>query len=209
MKFPFKPVCIYRKDTSNYTEKEIREEVEEITRIFKTFGIRVNPIREIKIIQNAEMGLKLGTTTRKYGEYFLKFNGLYFKVGTPENVHSTIIHEVIHCIPDGFNHGPRFKWYGQLIKTNFGIEIKTHSRDLNYMKSLEQYMKQPVQYTQTEKPTVQNNQGKYKYMIYCPTCKIPIGYKQRNCKLIREIKAGSKNYKCGLCGNNYLMIKGG
>ena len=205
MKFPFKPVCIYRKDTSNYTEKEIREEVDEIIRIFKAFGIRVNPISEIKIIQNSEMGLRLGTTTRNYGKYYLKFNGLYLKVGSPETVHSTIIHEVIHCIPDGFNHGPRFKWYGQLIKTNFGISISTHSRDLNYLKALENYMKTS---NNSEKGYTINGK-KYKYMIYCPTCKSPIGYKLNNCKMIREIKAGSLNYKCRICGNDHLMIKGG
>lgn len=182
---------IYAKNTSDYTVDDIWKEVNAIQDFLKLLGIKVNKVSNIQIKGAAQMKKSLGNTCRRNGIYSLSFNREYLEVGVPRNIHSTITHEVIHCIPDGFNHGARFKWYGKIFKQYFGLEISTHSTDENYYNELYKEGFEKIGFN---------------YAIKCNNCGRILGGKQRNSKSIKSIRANKKEYQCQFCKSDNLSI---
>ena len=94
-------------------------------------------------------------------------------------IKNTIIHELIHCIPNCNNHGKLFKTYAKYINENLGYNIsRLGNREEDYKSSNLEYKE--------ESP-------KYKYKISCQKCGSII-YRQR----LQTNKL--KYYRCGKCG---------
>ena len=100
-------------------------------------------------------------------------------------VKNTIIHELIHCIPNCNNHGKMFKKYASYIKSKLGYDIKSCGN------KKEDYKKSNIEY---------NEQTNYKYIIRCKKC-VQIYYRQRRNKNLES------RYRCGICGGKLEVEK--
>ena len=92
-------------------------------------------------------------------------------------IKNTIIHELIHCLPNCNDHGDTFKKYSKYINSNLGYSIsRLGNKEEDYKKSNLDY----------------KEENKYKYKIVCQKCGQEI-YRQRlNKKLLSR-------YRCGKC----------
>lgn len=122
--------------------------------------------------------------------YFRKFNTHHIEISkwlmdlNEDIIKNTIIHELIHCIPDCNNHGKEFKKYAKLINDNLGYNI---SRVGN---KLEDYKKSGQVLTEKE--------NKNKYQIICEKCGQTY-YRQRLSKNF------TRKYLCGICKGKFIV----
>lgn len=95
-------------------------------------------------------------------------------------IKNTIIHELIHCLPDCNNHGSEFKKYAKIVKDNLGYNITRLGN------KKEDYEKSGLEFQEKEK------QIKYNYKIVCKKCGQTY-FRQR-------MKKGFlRRYVCGKC----------
>lgn len=79
-------------------------------------------------------------------------------------IKNTIIHELIHCIPNCNNHGADFKKYAKVINQELGYKIsRLGNKEEDYKKSNIKFYEEKI---------------KYKYKIICEKCG-QIYYRQR------------------------------
>lgn len=102
-----------------------------------------------------------------------------------EIIKNTIIHEIIHCIPNCNNHGEEFKKYAKYINNSLGYNI---SRVGN---KREDYAKSNIGYIEREN---------YKYSIKCINC----GQSFLRKRLTRNF---TQKYRCGKCGAKFAIEK--
>lgn len=68
--------------------------------------------------------------TRKVGSVFftIKVNELFFSPGMNtewEILRNTLVHEIVHTIPECFNHGAAFQAWGARLNNEYGLNIST------------------------------------------------------------------------------------
>ena len=118
--------------------------------------------------------------------YYRKFDTHHIEISkwlmelNDDIIKNTIIHELIHCMPDCNNHGEIFKKYAHYINANLGYNI---SRVGN---KEEDYKKSNLEFTEAEKKT------KYNYRVECTKC----GYTFYRVRLQKNFE---KKYICGKC----------
>ena len=93
-------------------------------------------------------------------------------------IKNTIMHEIIHCMPNCNNHGKNFREYAKYINEKLGYDI---SRVGN---KKEDYEKSNLKYIEDKE---------YRYKIECEKCKQTF-FRQRYNKNL------TKKYRCGKCG---------
>ena len=98
-------------------------------------------------------------------------------------IKNTILHELIHCIPNCNNHGKEFKRYAKYINDKLGYDIKTVGN------KKEDYEKSNVEY---------NEKITYKYKVQCKNCG-QVFYRNRICKNF------ILKYRCGKCRGKLLV----
>lgn len=101
-------------------------------------------------------------------------------------IKNTIIHEVIHCLPNCNNHGKEFQKYARYINEKFGYNI---SRVGN---KKEDYEKSNIEYNEKEK---------YNYYIKCTKCGQSFFRKRIDKHFVQK-------YRCGKCGAKFKVEKG-
>ena len=100
-------------------------------------------------------------------------------------IKNTIIHEIIHCLPDCNNHGKEFKKYGKLVNENLGYNIsRLGNKKEDYEKSNLEFKEENL---------------KYKYTIICEKCGL-LYYRQRMGKKF------TKKYRCGKCRGKLRIL---
>ena len=92
-------------------------------------------------------------------------------------IKNTVIHEIIHCLPNCNNHGEHFKKYAKYINQKLGHNI---SRVGN---KKEDYKKSNIEYVEKES---------YNYHIKCTNCG-KSSFRKRLCKNFE------KKYRCAIC----------
>lgn len=184
---------VYRLDTKKYTIKDIQEEIQECLSIIDHIGIeRKNAIYNV-VISN-RMTKTLGYCKR------IKLKPLTFQItisanhllwSNPQEVHDTIMHEVLHSMPDCMNHGPKWQMYGKLVqKFEPKYTIERLSTDPTYRQFL---------------------QNSAKYSISCKSCGWKVSYQKRTKSIayLFEKKAlGLPNvrYGCPICKSKELEV---
>ena len=98
-------------------------------------------------------------------------------------IKNTIIHEIIHCLPNCNNHGENFKKYAQYINETLGYNI---SRVGN---KKEDYQKSNIEYKEKEQ---------FNYHIQCTNCGQSFYRKRLNRNFTRK-------YRCGKCGSSFKI----
>ncbi len=101
-------------------------------------------------------------------------------------IKNTILHELIHCMPNCNNHGKEFKFYANYINENLGYDIQRLGN------KKEDYKKSNLEYKE--------NDLDYKYIIQCSQCGL-IYYRQR---LKRNFL---RDYRCGKCKGKLIIKK--
>ena len=148
----------------------------------KRYGICIQekPDETSRYIQKNKYG-----TTIKYNKFYNHHIQISPWVMNLDNVviKNTIIHELIHCIPNCNNHGKDFKKYAKYINNKLGYNI---SRVGN---KKEDFLKSNLEYIDTEK---------YKYKIECQKCGQIIYRKRYN-------KYFTRKYRCGKCGGKFKV----
>ena len=124
--------------------------------------------------------------------YYRKFNTHHIEISdwlmdlNDDIIKNTIVHELIHCMPDCNNHGKDFKRYAQYINLKLGYNI---SRVGN---KEEDYKKSNIEFSEVEK------KPKFNYKITCLSC----GYTFYRMRLQRNF---TRKYRCGK-GRGKLII---
>ena len=99
-------------------------------------------------------------------------------------IKNTIMHELIHCIPNCNNHGKEFKKYANYINTQLGYNIKTTGN------KKDDYQKSNLEY---------HEEVNFKYKIQCKACGQTFFRKRISQNFTRK-------YRCGKC-NGKLKIE--
>jgi len=103
----------------------------------------------------------------------------------PEQIKNTIMHEIIHCLPNCSNHGDDFKKYAYYIGYKLGYDI---SRLGDKNSDLRASNIVPIS-------------ERYNYKIQCTKCGYSFYRKRLNCNF-------PKKYRCGKCGGCFVTVKG-
>lgn len=130
--------------------------------------------------------IKLNRATRsfgrchKVGDAFQIALSKYYLDNPPEDLKSTLVHEVLHTVDDCFNHGP--KWKSLVAKMNriYGYNIQRTTADIMQNETVQAIKRQ--------------------YIITCVKCNQTI-YRQRKSKLVTN----TNNFRCGRCGGHLKL----
>lgn len=101
-------------------------------------------------------------------------------------IKNTIMHEIIHCLPNCNNHGNQFKKYANYInyKLNYNISrLGDKKHDL-------------------EQSNIKIERERFFYKIQCSKCDYHFYRKRLNCNF-------NKKYRCGKCGRKIFYTKRG
>ena len=171
-----------RLDTSTYTLEDIKREIKEDFDILISLGYIDLMDKKVKI--------EWGKALKQYGScskarnqtipgvttYVIKINQNYLRVGSPEDVHNTIMHECLHCIDGCFNHGPRWRAAASKVNANFTFSpIERCGSDDGYKEFLS---------------------TKAKYQITCKTCNHTWNY-FRKTRTFTSCANGKARCTCG------------
>lgn len=96
-------------------------------------------------------------------------------------IKNTIIHEIIHCLPNCNNHGETFKKYAKYINERLGYNIARVGN------KKEDYLKSNVEYIEKEK---------YNYHITCINCGQEFFRKRLSRNFVRK-------FRCAKCGGKF------
>ncbi len=103
-----------------------------------------------------------------------------------EKIKNTIIHELIHCLPDCNNHGKEFKKYAKIINEKLGYNISRLGDK-----------KQDFEDSNIE---FNENYIKYNYKIKCEKCN-QVYYR------LRIARNFTKKYRCGKCKGKLIVLE--
>lgn len=185
---------IYRLDTQKYTVKDIQEEIKECLSIIDHLGIeRKNAIYTVAI--SNRMTKTLGYCKRiklKPLTFQITISANHLLASDPQEVHDTIMHEVLHSMPECMNHGPKWQMYGRMIKK---FEPKYTIERLSTDPTYKQFL-----------------QNTAKYIISCKHCGWKTSYQKRTKSIAYLFDAKIKGvpntrYGCPLCKSKDLNVE--
>lgn len=100
-------------------------------------------------------------------------------------IKNTVIHEIIHCLPNCNNHGDEFKKYANYINSKLGYNISRVGDKRQDLKN----------------SNIEVEKEKYNYKIECSKCGYYFYRKRLNSNF-------TKKYRCGKCGGKFSAKKG-
>lgn len=185
-------LMLNRQDTQSYTNDDLREEVIEDVELLKSLGANFGQHEIVKTVITSPkvMGYKSVGQTRRTGDQFvIRLNQEYLRLTTdPVQIHSTIMHEVIHCLEGCWNHKAEFQRWAKIVNAVYGLKVKTHSAATEY---IAQYVDKDV----------------VRWAVFCPQCQQIIARRKRKSALITAIMRNDGSYQCKACGCKNLEVK--
>ena len=144
----------------------------------------------------AHIQRKKNAVTNKY-DYIIKISEVTLDdCVSDENVKDTIIHELIHTLPNCFCHKGDFKKYAQLVNDCYACYHISRVCSVTDMgltnEAFAKYVKTPTSV----------------YKVVCTCCHKKFIYKRR-VKLIKILQSGltRTSYTCPYCGGNEFILK--
>lgn len=111
-----------RKDTSTYTAKDLKEEIQEDIKILKSLGYDCTKnTYAADFIKNSYKTYGLCFKPHGTTNYTIKINSKFLRTCKPEEIHCTIMHEVIHSVPGCMNHGPKWKEIANKVNQHYSF----------------------------------------------------------------------------------------
>ena len=124
---------------------------------------------------------RYGQCEKKYGQYKITINEYLINTNNEKEIKDTIIHEILHTLPDCMNHGKIWKQKAMIINNRYNMDI---SRCGNFQIVEMQEAKEEVQ-----------------YMFKCKDCG-QIIKRKRMSKFVREYE----HYHCAICKGKFERI---
>ena len=186
------------KETGLITEENFPKLVQGILNEFKALGFNVTTTPSNYSLEINNRALKrLGRCESKSGNrYVIQINEFHNKLSPATNVMNTLIHELLHSLPNCMNHGEIWKRYANKYNRVHGTTIsRTSPLDGNYKKFKEEIDKQRGN-TQHKNHSVYSD-GKHK--VTCSKCNKSWYYERAG----RVVKLAMQNKKlvCPNCGS--------
>lgn len=113
--------------------------------------------------------------------YTIKVNEMFFSPGMNTEwgmLRNTLVHEIVHTLPECFNHGPSFQAWGARLNKKFGLNISTREGKENSKKF------ESVQF------------GTTKNVFVCPVCGDFYLF-SKTTRNVRWAAQGTKVWSCG------------
>ena len=107
--------------------EELKEMVLTIRKDMKKCKIPCGVIDDVKIARKNARYFAI-TEINNSGKYTITFSGVALLAGK-QSLINTIMHELCHTCKGAYNHGAKFKKYGDMVYKNFGYKIETHSTE--------------------------------------------------------------------------------
>ncbi len=150
----------------------------------KRYGVckQQEPDQSTKYIQ--KIGRRKIIKYQKYNKHLIEISPWVMQLDD-SIIKNTIMHELIHCLPNCSDHGKIFKQYAKYINTSLGYDIaRVGNKEQDYKKSNVEY----------------DEKRQYKYKIECKNCKQTF-YRQRFNKNF------TRKYRCGKCGGKFVVTE--
>lgn len=159
----------------NRTVEDLNKLLAEAIQEVKSSGMKIGDI--LPIIKLTRATKEFGRCTEIEDGQFQISISKYFKDNAVKEVKQTLIHEVLHTIPNCLNHGTSWKAAAKVMNDTYGYNIsRTNNMAMDNLVGQEDILK--------------------KYVIKCAKCGNEI-YRQRKCKLVNQTYL----YKCK-CGGD-------
>lgn len=107
--------------------EELKEMVLTIRKDMKKCKIPCGVIEDVKMARKNARYFAI-TEINNNGKYTITFSGVALLAGK-QSLINTIMHELCHTCKGAYNHGAKFKKYGDMVYKNFGYKIETHSTE--------------------------------------------------------------------------------
>ena len=140
----------------------------------------VNP--RLGVIKSTRSFGRCGRTRKVGGAFYtIKVNDLFFSPGMNtewEMLRNTLVHEIVHTLPECFNHGPAFHAWGARLNNEYGLNISTKEGYENSKKF------EHAQFATT------------KNVLVCPVCGEYFLY-SKTTQAVKRSSMGRKVWSCG------------
>lgn len=192
-----------REDTGLFTNEDIQKEVNQCLLVLtEKFHAKLycpmekitakidEKLRDSKVCGRCNYS---GSTKLHVSRITITINSKYLAVGEPDNIHSTIMHECIHCIIGCDNHRSKFQYYAKLVNAIYGLNVATHTVDKAFMMYRAQIL-----------------DSKIKYIITCKKCGAQTKY-QRKTGIVQDIEWAQQNNiepmcYCNICKSHNFKL---
>ena len=175
-----------KKDVSSYRFTDLLKEIEEDRDILQSLGCDMEKktyTPSLSIDSRSTMG-RCSWTSVCPNNYLIQVNPEYVKKCKAEEIHTTIMHEVIHSVDGCGNHGPEWKRIAALVNANY------------------QFL--PITRTSGYEDWVKILRDSSKYFATCKKC----GYTYTWVRRGRAYDLCVRNRaKCSLCGGDRFICK--
>lgn len=148
----------------------------------KRYGCCKQDEPDIKTKHIEKIGKRKVIRYGKYNKHYIEISPWVLEL-EEDIIKNTILHEIIHCLPNCNNHGKEFKNYAKYINNKLGYNI---SRLGN---KKEDYQKSNINYEEKQE---------YNYHIQCTNCGQSFYRKRLNRNFVRK-------YRCGKCGAKFQI----
>lgn len=128
-------------------------------------------------------------------KYQLKFSIFLLRL-SDQAIQNTIIHELLHTVPNGMCHTGEWKKYALKVKRDFGFDIKRIGGD----KSPEDL----ASFRENKKTKVNRSQNIY--IIKCQDCGQIFIYRKMTKALKNILANNTAGYHCGKCNSSNLVF---
>lgn len=141
-----------RLDTKGYTEQDILAEIYEDRDLLVALGLESMKDYKYVAVINRRKGTKRIGCCSKIGPntYEIQLTEKYLRACSSDEVHNTIMHEVIHSAPNCMNHGTA--WQNLAYRVNQRYEFTTIKRLSN------------------DSTALQIARSQARYFLWCPKC---------------------------------------
>lgn len=165
--------------TINRTQKDLNKMLSTAIEQVTSLGLNPSPIDETIYLTRATK--TYGKCERIDGGFAIHVSK-YFKDNDEGELMNMLVHEVLHTVPNCFDHGKSWKSAAELANKTFGYNI---SRLSNFkMNGMSESQKEVM----------------YKYIIVCEDCGNELR-RQRKSKLVTNVE----KYTCGACGGRLFL----
>lgn len=171
------------------------EDIREGKAILCSCGLRKIEDIEIKPIFSEGYTKFLGRTKREGTTFYLILNHPYANMSSHDGIMNTIVHELLHMLPNCLNHGVVWKSYASVVFRKTGIDIQrlaSKEKTKNYIEA-----RNAIKNTHT-------------YQVECTQCHRRLGRKfYRRSGVIGCITNNpyQQNYCCPYCKTTKLIVK--
>ena len=153
--------------------------------------------KDYKLVINERALKRLGRCTLKtdnnnHSYYEIQINKFHNELSPKQDVINTLVHEIIHSLPNCYNHGVVWK----TIATKYNE---------NYYTSISRCSKASKEYNDFLKQKKQNTQNRTIHTIICPSCHKKWNY-TRKAKLVQLVLQG-KELICPTCGTQSFIYQ--